>query len=46
MPGVTIVLENVSYRAAIQGIIRYAVGQLSEIENRVVFIREPRRTLL
>ena len=46
MPGVIIVLENVSYGAAIQGIIRYAVGQLSEIENRVVFIRELRRTLL
>ena len=37
MPGVIVVLENVSYGAAIQGIIRYAAGQISDIENQVVF---------
>ena len=38
MPGVIVVLENTPFGLAIQGIIEYAVKQISRIENQVVYV--------
>ena len=45
MPGVIVVLDNIPFGFAIQGIIEYAVEQFSYIENQVVYVSTPRRTL-
>ena len=45
MPGVIIVLGNISYGAAIEGIIRYAVDEFADIEGQVVFVNAPQRIL-
>ena len=45
LPGVILVPENIPFGLALRGILRYAVEQFSYIQNQVVFVNDPQRTL-
>ena len=45
MPGVIVLLEHISYGAAIQAIIQYAVGPFVDLEGQIIFVQTPRRPL-